>query len=923
MRASTRRLWMGILACGLILGALRAEENWKKELVRDFDNISKARKNQALLHRGLVEKWRNANRLEEVVAEYHLRIAKEPDNPLLRYGLGYAHALRGNLEGYEEARVQFQRATELDPTFALAFFSLGGVLHQLGRQEEARVAYESCVRLDPTYVSAHYALGEIYRAKGDGASALQAYEKALENAPQDWARPHFGKGVVFFTQGHDAEAEIELTQAIRLDPSWAPAYFQLGQVRARQGRFAEALDLYRLGTEKGTPSSEDLQNLGGLLLSKGEYADAERFLRQAVERDPQNAEALFQWGEVLWALGRREDALNAYRQVPEHTKAFTEGVRERFFSAQMSAEEARKTLEKALALNPQNIEAHLLAAEVETCRGNLEDALNHYETATRLEPNRAELFLPMGDLYFAKGDTERATEAYRQYVHHYPTDAGRFLAAAQGAKPAEARILLTKHLLLNPDDAQARYQLAQALETLGEKDAAIAEYKRIPHQNEALLRLATLYEQQEQPDKALSAVEAFLALHPEEVSGHLVRARLLKGLGRKEEAIGAYERILSLKPDDRETYRVLAPLYEENQPAKALLAYRHLTELSPNDAEPFLKLSNLLLQQGDEESAIPVLTKALEIEPRRAHEQIALARMLAKRNRLEEAILHFLLATEIQPDDPVWQYETARAAHQLAQRTESSPERSTLVEKADAAYSAVLRLQPSAEAFYYRGLLRREYKQAGERLFLGSEIAEDFKQAIALAPSNVDARYALALTYLDMEAKDLAETTLRELLRIAPKYPNVHSTLGKLAEERHDFKGATALYRQEIAVNPKSAWAHYRYGVLVANSQGDLTTGMKHLEQTLALEPNHVNARIEYGMILYRLDRVAAAADQFERVLRIDPKNLTANYNLALMYQYLDKKHLAIERWRYLLTLDLPSEWRTEIQQHLRELEQN
>lgn len=923
MKASTRRFWVGVLACWLISGALTAEENWKKELARDFDNISKARKNQAPLHRGLVEKWRNANRLEEVIAEYHLRLTKEPDNPLLRYGLGYAYALRGDLESYEEARFQFQRAAELDPTLTLAFFSLGGVLQQLGRHEEARIAYENCVRLDPTYVLAHYALGEIYRAKGEGASALQAYEEALANAPQDWARPHFGKGSVFFAQGHDAEAEIELTQAIRLDPSWAPAYFQLGQVRVRQGRFAEAFDLYRLGAEKGTPSSEDLQNLGVLLLSKGEYTDAERFLRQAVERDPQNTEAFFQWGETLWALGRREDALNAYRRAPEHTQAFTESVRGKFFSAQMSPDEARGTLEKALALNPESIEAHLLAAEVEASTGNLENALNHYEIVVRLDPNRAEIFLPMGDLYFAKGDKERATEAYRQHVRHHPADAKRFLTAAREAKPAEAQILLTKHLLLNPDDAEARYQLAQALETLGEIDAAIVEYERVPHQNNALLRLAMLYEQKGELDKALSATQAFLASRPEEVSGYLMQGRLLKALGRKEESIVAYERAVALKPDDIETYRVLASLYEENQPTKALAAYRRLTELIPHDAEPFLKLSNLLLQRGDEESAIPTLSRALEIEPRRANEQITLARLLAKRNRLEEAVPHFLLATEIQPDNPAWQYETARAAHQLAQKTEESAERSRLVEKADLAYSAVIQLRPSAEAFYYRGLLRREYKQAGERLFLGSEIAEDFKQAVALTPSNADARYALALTYLDMEAKDLAETTFRELLRVAPKYPNVHSALGKLAEERHDFKGAMTFYRQEIAVNPKSAWAHYRYGVLAANSQGDMTTGMKHLEQALALDPNHVNARIEYGMILYRLDRVSAAADQFERVLRIDPKNLTANYNLALMYQYLDKKRLAIERWRYLLTLDLPSEWRAEIQQHLRELERN
>jgi tetratricopeptide (TPR) repeat protein len=937
MSALAQRLLCGVLALWFACAATLAADdgNWKKELARDFDNIGKARKNQAQLHRGLVDKWRAANHLDDALAEYEARIEKAPDDALLRYASGYAYAVRGDAEGYEQARARFQQATELDPAFTLAFFSLGGVLYQLRRLDDALVAYENCVRLDPTYVSAHYARGEIYRAKSEWTPALESYDLAIANATQDWARPHFGRAVVFAAQGYDTEADIEFTNALRLDPSFAATYYQLGQLRVRQGRFAEALDLYRLGAEKGAPSGDDLRNLGSLLLSKAQYADAERFLRQATQRDPQNADAHFDLGEALWALDRREEAVTSYRHAialdPARSTAFTNRVRDDFFVAKMTPAEARLALDKALALNAEDAEAHVLYAQVETASANVDAALSHYETAARLDPNRDDLALPTGDLYFATGDAAQAATAYREHIRRNPADADRFLVAGRSAfqdgRFDDARALFSKHLLVAPDDASARYQLARCLESLDDAVAAIAEYERVrdaaPDTGDTLIRLAELYRKTDQPQKALAAVDQFVASHPDDAPALTTRARLLFELDRRDEATVAYERVVALKPDDADAYRTLAALYEKSDKTKAISAYRRLTELTPTNVEPYLKLSALLLERGDEESVIPLYAKALEIEPRRANEQMALARMLAKRNRWEEAVPHFLIAVEIRPEDGTWQYEAARAAHRVALTTESTTIRDALVEKADAAYSATIRLQPSGDAFYYRGLLRREYKQAGERLFLSSEIADDFKQALAFKPTNTDARFYLAQTYLDMEATDLAETAFRELLKVAPKYPNANAALGKIAEERNDFKGAIGFYQREIAANPKSAFAHYRYGVLAANSQGDMQTGMKQLEQALALDPNHVNARIEYAMILYRVDRIAAAADHFERALKLDPKNLTANYNLALMYQYLDKRRLAVERWRYLLTLDLPGEWRAEVQQYLNELERN
>jgi len=50
---------------------------------------------------------------------------------------------------WREARYRFQRAIDLDPTYAPAWNNLGIAFEQEGRFDEAREAYETALDLDP------------------------------------------------------------------------------------------------------------------------------------------------------------------------------------------------------------------------------------------------------------------------------------------------------------------------------------------------------------------------------------------------------------------------------------------------------------------------------------------------------------------------------------------------------------------------------------------------------------------------------------------------------------------------------------------------------------------------------------------------------------------------------------------------------
>jgi hypothetical protein len=122
---------------------------------------------------------------------------------------------------------------------------------------------------------------------------------------------HNNLGFAYLQQGRLAEAEREITAALRLDPEWELAHANLAVVLLRQGRLAEA--------------GEARVQLGSMLLKHGKYEAAVDLFQKEVASRPGDAgahnnlgAALLLRGQVGPAIGQFEEAL---RINPGHEKA--------------------------------------------------------------------------------------------------------------------------------------------------------------------------------------------------------------------------------------------------------------------------------------------------------------------------------------------------------------------------------------------------------------------------------------------------------------------------------------------------------------------------------------------------------------------------------------------------------------------------
>lgn len=216
-------------------------------------------------------------------------------------------------------------------------------------------------------------------------------------------RELFIKGNALFVQGGMDSlmlAKSMLQQALDLEPDYAPAHAamawtlsELGSTKSlSQGKFDEGQDL---------------------------FTEAKAHAEQAIQLDPHNEMAFRALSAIKLRRGDVEGAskaaLEAIRLDPGDTRAY-HVLADTF--AGLDGEEnhlvARRYFEKALALDPDNPQAHYRYAVLLQNDGDLEEALRHADRSLVLNPTKEFAYLTAADSLLWMGrDAEAAVRIER------------------------------------------------------------------------------------------------------------------------------------------------------------------------------------------------------------------------------------------------------------------------------------------------------------------------------------------------------------------------------------------------------------------------------------------------------------------------------------------------------------------------------
>jgi adenylate cyclase len=196
--------------------------------------------------------------------------------------------------------------------------------HQFRKQsiEFARQMFNKAIEIDPTYALAYAGVADccsvLYTnfdsTEANLANAETASRRALELAPQ-LAEAHVARGLAVSLLGNHADAETEFETAMGLNPQLFDAAYMYGRALLAQGKLEKATKVFERATELRPEDYVVPGLLGGSYAGLGRTADAQRSYRRQLETaskrlelNPDDPRALYMGGTALSRLGEPKRA---------------------------------------------------------------------------------------------------------------------------------------------------------------------------------------------------------------------------------------------------------------------------------------------------------------------------------------------------------------------------------------------------------------------------------------------------------------------------------------------------------------------------------------------------------------------------------------------------------------------------------------
>jgi len=443
-------------------------------------------------------------------------LAAEPNPaPMVRFAYADTLIAAGRYKQAEQIVAEVEQAHLRD-------LLQGRILLAQGDARGALQSFESGIRLWPNNPGARFLAGQAAERLGDFDRALSEYRESVRaNPAATEAGLHLAR--ILDGKGEYTAGSVVLRPYLRAHPRERDAYILAIRMAYSAGHPEAASELLsrlsRVPGEAPTAVVEHMALIAADPNGGGPQAAVDALARSRLDlTDPANAAALRALLEQLAALGEHDEArvraaaaLDAHPEEPVFHELAARALR----AAGGPGEEVRKSLERAIELDPEQTGALIVLAELSAEAGDDDAAIALYDRATRI----------------AEEDPRAAREAIE-------------LLRSLG-RTEEALLRLATLLETHPHDARAANDLAQILAARGEDlDRALAYAKRADYffysVPEAPETLGWIHLLRGEPEPAIEALTRALELRPEATSARYRLGLALAAQGDKERARQAF-----------------------------------------------------------------------------------------------------------------------------------------------------------------------------------------------------------------------------------------------------------------------------------------------------------------------------------------------------------------------------------------------
>ena len=310
---------------------------------------------------------------------------------------------------------------------------------------------------------------------------------------------------------------------------------------------------------------------------------------------------------------------------------------------------------------------------------------------------------------------------------------------------------------------------------------------------------------------------------------------------------------------------------DHQQYACAIDAFRSALKFEPDSARLNYLIGLSLYSSGHPDEAVPALQESLRVVPDALKAHLILGAVLAQLHRNTEAKTEWETALKIDP-------HSTEALDFLSKM---------LVAEGDlGATIALLRSASLDEGLALR--LSFAYDRAG----MLDKAQEALKDGLQSKPSSLP--LALALETI-LVKKSLFQDAIRLAAKTAQQHPGnleAEKSYFRLMVVNDDHATAAPLGRKLLLKAPHDFDVLYLNGV-IERASGQFPIARRHLQEAVALEPTHYNARYNLGVVLAELKDSRGAEVQLEKAIELGAKEPQIRFKLASVLRALGETEQA------------------------------
>ena len=451
-----------------LLAGVQVQEKDIASAIATLQKITKTDPNNFRTYLSLGRLFLLKKDLDRSKKAYLKAISLKPESRVPYVELANTYAAEGK---WEKAEAELQKLLSISKTRYRDLPLLARFYEHTRKWEKAEKTYREAVDLAPSGdVSPLMNLGAFYARRKDYRQALAAFEKA-SSTKKDNVDIQLAIAQLHFDFRKMDKAQKVVDEILEKDKGNVAANFLKGRLNLAQKDFAGALDRFNLvtrewprnagahyfkalsllGQRKGQLAEKDLVKAVELnpRLIEARLLLAERYLRQrdkdlareqidaVLKLAHRNVKGLMLKGSLDVLEGKRKAAESTFLQVtkvkPDYAPAYVRlGL---LYQLTKRGNEARKSLKKALEINPRQIDALALLVGIHLRKKEFDNAL----TLCKIQQSKigdfsrgqAALESLMGKIYLAKGKKQAAELHFKKAVGTDPNLLGPYVSLAR------------------------------------------------------------------------------------------------------------------------------------------------------------------------------------------------------------------------------------------------------------------------------------------------------------------------------------------------------------------------------------------------------------------------------------------------------------------------------------------------------------